>query len=192
MRNILYHTLKCSSLICYLFSQLHFKNPRSWEEKPATSYVYIMCPWISKYQWHAFTMFPEPQKENHTMLCIGASGDWTKELHERIKAPCYRQMYVIGPFKSQFADTAVSYHVIAATFLSWYYIVSLTPFLQLRCFLTLLLFRSPHRMRLQWLPVLVLRQLYLLSLTIPGRRGSMLCGCVEIQDLSSIFFTKLT
>lgn len=47
------------------------------------------------------------------MLCVGKSGNWTKELHDRIKAPCYRQIYVIGPFKSQFADTAVSYHVIS-------------------------------------------------------------------------------
>ena len=110
-----YYIIRWNVLISHVISlsQLHFKNPRSWEEEPKTSYVYVMCPWISKYQWHAFTMFPEPQKENHTMLCIAASGDWTKELHERIKAPGYRQMYVIGPFKSQFADTAVSYRVIS-------------------------------------------------------------------------------
>ena len=87
---------------------LHFENPLSWEAQPKTSYVYVMCPWISKYQWHAFTMFPEPQKKNHTMLCIGASGDWTKELHDKIKVPCFRPMYVIGPFKSEFSDTAVT------------------------------------------------------------------------------------
>ena len=86
---------------------LNFRNPLSWEDKPKTSYVYVMCPWISKYQWHAFTMFPEPQKEDHTMLCIGASGDWTKALHDKIKVPCYRPMYVIGPFKSEFSDAAV-------------------------------------------------------------------------------------
>lgn len=87
---------------------LHFENPLSWEAQPKTSYVYVMCPWISKYQWHAFTMFPEPQKKNHTMLCIGASGDWTKELHDKIKVPCFRPMYVVGPFKSEFSDTAVT------------------------------------------------------------------------------------
>ena len=87
---------------------LHFGNPKSWENRSPTSYVYIMCPWISKYQWHAFTMFPEPLKENHSMLCIGASGDWTKKLHDKIQAPCLRQLYVHGPFITEFSDTAVS------------------------------------------------------------------------------------
>ena len=87
---------------------LHFQNPGSWDKQLKTSYVYVMCPWISKYQWHAFTMFPEPQKKNHTMLCIGISGDCTKELHDKIKVPCFRPMYVIGPFKSEFSDTAVT------------------------------------------------------------------------------------
>jgi hypothetical protein len=42
------------------------------------------------------------------MLCIGNSGDWTKQLHDKIKVPCYRQMYVLGPYTSQFSDTAVT------------------------------------------------------------------------------------
>ncbi len=95
----------------YLLSrlkQLHFKNPKSWGERPKTSYVYIMCPWISKHQWHAFTMFPEPTKKNHTMLCIGASGDWTRELHDVIKAPSYKSLYVLGPYLSEFSDKAVT------------------------------------------------------------------------------------
>ena len=87
---------------------LHFENPSNWEAKPKTSYVYIMCPWISKAQWHAFTIFPEPAKDNHTMLCIGTSGDWTRQLHEKIHMPCYRPLYVHGPYRSEFADTAVT------------------------------------------------------------------------------------
>ena len=87
---------------------VHFKNPKSWEEKPPTSYVYIMCPWISKYQWHGFTVFPDQSKENHSMLCIGASGDWTKKLHEKIKVPCLRQLYVHGPFMTEFSDQAIT------------------------------------------------------------------------------------
>ena len=75
---------------------------------PKTSYLYIMCPWISKYQWHAFTMFPQPDKPNHTMLCIGASGDWTKELHEKIKVPGYKSFYALGPYLSEFSDRAVT------------------------------------------------------------------------------------
>ncbi len=87
---------------------LHFKNPKSWEDRSPTSYVYIMCPWISKYQWHAFTMFPDPSKENHSMLCIGASGDWTKQLFNKIQAPCLRQLYVHGPLMTEFSDKAIT------------------------------------------------------------------------------------
>ena len=87
---------------------LYFKNPDNWEKEPKTSYVYVMCPWISKYQWHAFTIFPEPSKENRTMLCIESSGDWTKELHRKIKVPCIRPLYVLGPYKSPFSDAAVT------------------------------------------------------------------------------------
>eukprot|EP00577_Skeletonema_sp_RCC1716_P009407 CAMPEP_0113382790 /NCGR_PEP_ID=MMETSP0013_2-20120614/6028_1 /TAXON_ID=2843 ORGANISM="Skeletonema costatum, Strain 1716" /NCGR_SAMPLE_ID=MMETSP0013_2 /ASSEMBLY_ACC=CAM_ASM_000158 /LENGTH=652 /DNA_ID=CAMNT_0000265317 /DNA_START=138 /DNA_END=2093 /DNA_ORIENTATION=+ /assembly_acc=CAM_ASM_000158 len=87
---------------------LHFLNPPNWDKKPKTSYVYVMCPWISKYQWHAFTIFPEPTKEDHTMLCIESSGDWTKELHRKIKVPCLRPLYVLGPYKSPFSDAAVT------------------------------------------------------------------------------------
>jgi len=87
---------------------LRFKNPQKWGEKPKTSYLYIMCPWISKNQWHAFTMFPEPTKDDHTMLCIGASGDWTKQLHDKIKVPSYKSLYVLGPYLSEFSDKAVS------------------------------------------------------------------------------------
>ncbi|KAL7449286.1 hypothetical protein ACHAWC_001359 [Mediolabrus comicus] len=87
---------------------LHFQNPYSWDKQLKTSYVYVMCPWISKYQWHAFTIFPEPRKKNHTMLCIANSGDWTKAMHEKIKVPCFRPLYVLGPYKSQFSDTAIT------------------------------------------------------------------------------------
>jgi len=87
---------------------LRFKNPQKWGEKPKTSYLYIMCPWISKNQWHAFTMFPEPTMDDHTMLCIGASGDWTKKLHDKIHVPSYKSLYVLGPYLSEFSDKAVT------------------------------------------------------------------------------------
>jgi ferric-chelate reductase len=66
-----------------------------------------MCPWISKWQWHAFTMFPDPTKKDHTMICIGASGDWTKEMYNKIKSPCHRSLFVLGPFASEFSDMAL-------------------------------------------------------------------------------------
>jgi len=42
------------------------------------------------------------------MLCIGASGDWTKELHDKIKVPSFKSLYVQGPYLSEFSDLAVT------------------------------------------------------------------------------------
>lgn len=41
------------------------------------------------------------------MLCIGASGDWTKKMYDTIKTPCMRSVYIAGPFSSEFSDMAV-------------------------------------------------------------------------------------
>lgn len=46
--------------------------------------------------------------DDHTMLCIGASGDWTKKLHDLIHVPCYKSLYVLGPYLSEFSDKAVT------------------------------------------------------------------------------------
>ena len=42
------------------------------------------------------------------MLCIGNSGDWTKQLYDKIKVPCMRQLYVHGPYMTEFSDTAIT------------------------------------------------------------------------------------
>jgi hypothetical protein len=42
------------------------------------------------------------------MLCIGASGDWTKELHSKITVPSFKSLYVQGPYLSEFSDKAVT------------------------------------------------------------------------------------
>ncbi len=41
------------------------------------------------------------------MLCINAGGHWTQQLYDKIKAPCMRQLYLHGPFMTEFSDTAV-------------------------------------------------------------------------------------
>ena len=91
----------------FLGVALHFENPKGFDLSK-TSYVYVMAPWLSKWQWHAFTVFPEPQKKGHTMLCIGASGDWTQAMFDKISSPCFKPLYVLGPFSSEFSDHAVN------------------------------------------------------------------------------------
>lgn len=94
------------SLVLFFIILVQFQNPKGFCSSK-TSYVYIMCPWTSKWQWHAFTIFPDPMKKNHTMVCIGASGDWTKEMYNKIKSPCHRSLFVLGPLTSEFSDMAL-------------------------------------------------------------------------------------
>ena len=82
---------------------LSFHNPEGFVLDRA-SYVYIMLPWISKYQWHAFSVFPHPTLENTSSLCMAAIGDWSKELHSRVERPTARPAWICGPFLSPFAS----------------------------------------------------------------------------------------
>ena len=82
---------------------LSFTNPEGFQLDRA-SYVYIMLPWISKYQWHAFSVFPHPTLENTSSLCMAANGDWSKELHSLVARPTARPAWICGPFLSPFAS----------------------------------------------------------------------------------------
>lgn len=90
---------------------LSFSNPEGFKLEVA-SYVLVMLPWLSKTQWHAFSVFPHPEMENTSSVCIAAAGDWTKELHRRIERPTARPAWICGPFLSPFS-TALNYdHII--------------------------------------------------------------------------------
>lgn len=86
---------------------VEFKHPNGFKSD-LTPYVYVMLPWVSKFQWHAFTLFPHPTKANHSTLLIAASGDWTKKLHAEINAPTLKTAYIYGPFESEFSEAAIN------------------------------------------------------------------------------------
>merc|ERR1712071_134000 len=44
---------------------LSFENPKGFELHSA-SYVLIMLPWLGKYEWHAFSVFPDPHHNLQT------------------------------------------------------------------------------------------------------------------------------
>ena len=81
---------------------LSFVNPKGFELQGA-SYIVIMIPWISKVQWHAFSVFPHPSEPDQSSLCIAAVGDWSKELHNAITRPTSRPAWISGPFLTPFA-----------------------------------------------------------------------------------------
>ena len=87
--------------------QLSFPHPPNWH-KETTGYVNIMIPWVSKTQWHPFSVYGHPQLDDHSSVCINAAGDWTRELHKSIVRPTSRPVWVQGPFASPY-EGAVEY-----------------------------------------------------------------------------------
>ena len=46
-----------------------FETPDGLLKSSSSSFVYVMIPWISKYQWHAFSVY-DSKKPGHSQLCI--------------------------------------------------------------------------------------------------------------------------
>ncbi len=91
---------------------IEFENPAGFG-KQNSAYVYLMLPWISKYQFHAFTVFPG-NKPNHSSICIHKCGDWTGELMKQISIPAHKPAFVCGPFLSPFSSPAMDSEFLVA------------------------------------------------------------------------------
>ena len=90
----------------------------SWENPPGfvnhgAGYVYICLPWISRTQWHAFSLVQHPTRSNHSAVCMATVGDWSKAVHAALSKPSHRHGYVDGPFSSPFS-TASGYDNLIA------------------------------------------------------------------------------
>ena len=84
---------------------ISFENPPGFG-KQNSAYIYLMLPWLSKYQFHAFTVFP-CTKPNHSSICIHKCGDWTGKLMDIITTPTHKPCFVVGPFLSPFSSPAM-------------------------------------------------------------------------------------
>ena len=97
------HFERLSDSICVIT----FENPPGSDfGKANSSYVYLMLPWISRYQFHAFTVFPG-NKPNTSSICINKCGDWTQALMKEIETPMHKPAFVMGPFLSPFSSPAM-------------------------------------------------------------------------------------
>eukprot|EP01050_Picozoa_sp_SAG11_P008038 SAG11_NODE_690_length_7706_cov_7.429078_2_plen_963_part_00 len=81
--------------------QLTYKNPANWR-CDNTGYINIAVPWVSKHEWHPFSVYPHSTRDGYSCVCINVAGDWTKKLHESISRPTTRPVWVQGPFASPF------------------------------------------------------------------------------------------
>jgi predicted ferric reductase len=84
---------------------LTFPNPVGYQ-KDQIGYINIMVPWVSTTQWHPFSVFGHPTRDDQSCICIIAAGDWTKQLHESVIHPTSRPVYIQGPFASPYEGAA--------------------------------------------------------------------------------------
>lgn len=89
-----------------------------WENPPdfvssEGGYVYICLPWISKMEWHAFSLVVHPVLPNHSCVLVARVGDWTRALHAQLAKPSVRPGYVYGPFPSPFSTAFAFDNIIA-------------------------------------------------------------------------------
>jgi ferric-chelate reductase len=65
---------------------------------------YVCLPWISKNQWHAFSLFENPSNPLQREIFIQNVGDWTKKVHETLQRDTVRPAWVHGPFPSPYKN----------------------------------------------------------------------------------------
>jgi hypothetical protein len=44
-------------------------------------YAYINIPWINNNQWHAFSLFDDPNDSSTRQMFLLKAGDWTNAVH---------------------------------------------------------------------------------------------------------------
>ena len=69
---------------------------------------YICLPWVSKNQWHAFSLFENPQNPAERQVFIQKTGDWTNKVHRILQRDTVRPAWIHGPFPSPY-DNAIDY-----------------------------------------------------------------------------------
>jgi ferric-chelate reductase len=67
-------------------------------------YGYVMLPWISKHQWHAYSLYENPLDETVRHMFLAKAGDWTSEVHKRVEEvdATARPLWITGPFPSPY------------------------------------------------------------------------------------------
>jgi hypothetical protein len=66
--------------------EVTLENPNGYDGvvKTEGGYLYLCLPWVSRWEWHAFSVFDHPTLENHSCVCISIVGDWTKAMREQL------------------------------------------------------------------------------------------------------------
>ena len=78
---------------------ISFENPPGFF-KQNSSHVYLMLPWLSNYQFHAFTVFPSTEPNLYSICFIHKCGDCIGKLIGLITTPTTHKPYFVVPFLS--------------------------------------------------------------------------------------------
>ena len=89
---------------------------------------YVNLPWISKNQWHAFSLFENPSNPAERQVFISKRGDWTTSVHRALQRDTVRPCYINGPFLSPYnnADSYDNQILVASG-------IGITPALSIIC-----------------------------------------------------------
>ena len=71
-------------------------------------YAYICFPWVDRHQWHAFSLFENPNNPDERQIFMHRTGDWTNGVHELLQRDSVRPVWVQGPFPSPYVN-AIKY-----------------------------------------------------------------------------------
>ena len=78
------------------------KRFQSWGEHGG--YCYVCFPWVDRWQWHAFSLYENPDKPEERQIFVATLGDWTTRVHELLQRDSVRPAWIQGPFKSPWSN----------------------------------------------------------------------------------------
>eukprot|EP00873_Tetraselmis_striata_P026370 jgi/Tetstr1/446634/TSEL_034157.t1 len=65
-------------------------------------YAYVCLPWVSRNEWHAFSLFEDPVDSSRRQVFMQKSGDWSSAVHAALQRNTVRPVIVQGPFTSPY------------------------------------------------------------------------------------------
>mmetsp|Transcript_23439 Transcript_23439/g.38791 ORF Transcript_23439/g.38791 Transcript_23439/m.38791 type:complete len:677 (+) Transcript_23439:87-2117(+) len=71
-------------------------------------YAYVCFPWVDRHQWHAFSLFENPEAPEERQIFMQRTGDWTTKVHALLQRDSVRPVWIMGPFPSPYKN-AVKY-----------------------------------------------------------------------------------
>mmetsp|Transcript_28716 Transcript_28716/g.80835 ORF Transcript_28716/g.80835 Transcript_28716/m.80835 type:complete len:680 (+) Transcript_28716:174-2213(+) len=89
--------------------QMTMAVSRQFQDRQASGgFAYVSLPWVDRNQWHAFSLFENPNEPSKRAVFMLKTGDWTHAVHDALQRNTVRPVWVQGPFASPY-NNASSY-----------------------------------------------------------------------------------